>query len=212
MILGGVLLIALNVIGAKESGRLQVIVVIVLMVILGGFSGLATFSIEVDNFTPFFPFGATGDAYRLESPDRYHHIRDFVRRYLLHVLPAVIGVTLTVTLLALWSLGGSVTALIIAGVACAAVVLACGLYYRAKIRRLVAGLDTCDARVDVERYLWFPTAFPEMYEMHLWGAGFAMVALVALMMLFPGLDDGLTGLLAGAIGLAVAWVRQTRFG
>ena len=70
----------------------------------------------------------------------------------------------------------------------------------------------CDAHVDVERYLWFPTAFPELYEMNLWAAGFAMAALVALMTLFPGLDDGLTGLLAGAIGLAVAWVRQKRFG
>ncbi|WP_420454858.1 amino acid permease [Rubrivirga sp.] len=54
---GGVLLIALNIVGAKESGRLQVVIVLVLFVILGGFSGLAAFDIEAENFTPFFPFG-----------------------------------------------------------------------------------------------------------------------------------------------------------
>ncbi|MDP2498059.1 MAG: hypothetical protein Q8W44_08775 [Candidatus Palauibacterales bacterium] len=172
----------------------------------------ASFQEQEDGSVAFFPFGAAGDAYRIESPDRYHHIRGFVRRFLVHVLPAVVAVTLTVTLLALWSLGGSVTALLIAAVSCGAVVLACGVYYRTKVRRLVAGLETCDARVDVERYLWFPTAFPELYEMHLWAGGFAAAALVGLMLLFPDLDDGLTGLLAGAIGLTVAWVRQKRFG
>jgi amino acid transporter/nucleotide-binding universal stress UspA family protein len=55
--LGGILLIALNVIGAKESGRTQVAVVLTLLVILGGFSMVAVFNIEADNFTPFFPFG-----------------------------------------------------------------------------------------------------------------------------------------------------------
>src|SRR6056297_2038674 len=54
---GGLLLVALNIIGAKESGRLQVIIVLVLLVILGGFAGLAAFEIEADNFTPFAPFG-----------------------------------------------------------------------------------------------------------------------------------------------------------
>lgn len=171
----------------------------------------ASFREQEDGSVAFFPYGAAGDAYRLESPDRYRHIRGFVRRYLVHVLPAVIGVTLGVTLLALWSLGGSGTALIIAGGSCAAVLLACGVYYRTKVRRLVAGLETCDARVDVERYLWFPTALPDLYGMHLWAGGFAMVALVGLMLLFPDLDDGLTGLLAGAIGLAAAWVRQKGF-
>lgn len=172
----------------------------------------ASFQEQEDGSVAFFPYGAAGEAYRLESPDRYHHIRGFVRRYLVHVLPAVVGVTLTVTLLALWSLGGSVTALVVAGVSSATVVLACGGYYRSKIRRLVAGLETCDARVDVERYLWFPTAHPELYEMHLWAAGFTVPVLVGLMLFVPDLDDGLTGLLAGAIGLTAAWVRQKLFG
>ncbi|MEM1127773.1 MAG: amino acid permease [Bacteroidota bacterium] len=56
---GGLLLVALNIIGAKESGRLQVAIVLILLVILGGFSGLATFSVERQNFTPFFPFGTS---------------------------------------------------------------------------------------------------------------------------------------------------------
>ncbi|HMB98982.1 MAG TPA: amino acid permease [Balneolaceae bacterium] len=54
---GGVLLIVLNVIGAKESGRLQVIVVLTLFAILGGFSALGIFHLEPANFDPFFPFG-----------------------------------------------------------------------------------------------------------------------------------------------------------
>lgn len=54
---GGVLLIALNVIGAKESGRTQVVVVLTLMVILGIFAIVGAFHVEAENFTPFFPFG-----------------------------------------------------------------------------------------------------------------------------------------------------------
>ncbi|MCG2586943.1 amino acid permease [Rhodohalobacter sulfatireducens] len=56
-VIGGVLLVALNVIGAKESGRTQVIVVLTLFAILGGFSVFGVFNINVDNFTPFMPFG-----------------------------------------------------------------------------------------------------------------------------------------------------------
>jgi len=54
---GGLLLTALNVYGAKESGQMQVIVVLTLMGILGGFCGIGAFYIEWGNFTPFFPFG-----------------------------------------------------------------------------------------------------------------------------------------------------------
>ena len=54
---GGVLLTALNVYGAKESGQMQVIVVLTLLGILGAFCGIGAFYIEWGNFTPFFPFG-----------------------------------------------------------------------------------------------------------------------------------------------------------
>ncbi len=54
---GGLLLVILNVVGAKESGRLQVVIVLTLFAILGGFSLFGVFNIEPDNFTPFFPFG-----------------------------------------------------------------------------------------------------------------------------------------------------------
>ncbi|MEO1573262.1 MAG: amino acid permease, partial [Bacteroidota bacterium] len=54
---GGLLLVALNIVGAKESGRVQVVIVLILLVILGGFSALAAFQIEADNYAPFFPFG-----------------------------------------------------------------------------------------------------------------------------------------------------------
>ncbi|NBC66977.1 MAG: amino acid permease [Bacteroidetes bacterium] len=56
-VIGGVLLVALNVIGAKESGRTQVFVVLALFAILGSFSVFGVFNINVDNFTPFMPFG-----------------------------------------------------------------------------------------------------------------------------------------------------------
>lgn len=55
--IGGVLLTALNAYGAKESGRAQVVVVLTLFVILGGFCLIGLFYIDVDNFEPFFPFG-----------------------------------------------------------------------------------------------------------------------------------------------------------
>lgn len=54
---GGLLLIALNVRGARESGRTQVVVVLMLLVILGVFSVAGAFNMKAENFTPFFPFG-----------------------------------------------------------------------------------------------------------------------------------------------------------
>ncbi len=54
---GGILLTALNVYGAKESGKTQVVVVLALMAILGTFCVVGVFNMEWDNFTPFFPFG-----------------------------------------------------------------------------------------------------------------------------------------------------------
>lgn len=55
--IGGLLLVILNIVGAKESGRTQVIVVLTLFAILGAFSVLGVFQINTDNFTPFMPFG-----------------------------------------------------------------------------------------------------------------------------------------------------------
>lgn len=55
---GGILLTALNAYGAKESGQTQVIVVLMLMVILGGFCVIGLFYIDPSNYEPFFPFGS----------------------------------------------------------------------------------------------------------------------------------------------------------
>ncbi len=55
--LGGVLLVILNIVGAKESGRTQVIVVLTLFAILGGFSLIGFFHIDSANLNPFFPMG-----------------------------------------------------------------------------------------------------------------------------------------------------------
>ncbi len=55
--IGGVLLTVLNVIGAKESGRTQLVVVAVLLVILVAFIVLGVFNVSAENYRPFFPFG-----------------------------------------------------------------------------------------------------------------------------------------------------------
>jgi len=55
---GGVLLTILNVVGAKESGRMQVAVVLTLLGILGVFVGFGVFHMERENLTPFLPFGS----------------------------------------------------------------------------------------------------------------------------------------------------------
>jgi len=56
-VIGGILLTILNVIGAKESGRTQVVIVLILFAILGAFSFLGVFQIDSENYDPFMPFG-----------------------------------------------------------------------------------------------------------------------------------------------------------
>lgn len=55
---GGVALTALNVIGARESGRTQVVLVLFLLGILGGFAVYGAIRLEPGNLLPFFPHGA----------------------------------------------------------------------------------------------------------------------------------------------------------
>jgi amino acid transporter/nucleotide-binding universal stress UspA family protein len=56
-VIGAVLFTALNVIGAKESGGVQVVVVLTLLVILGGFALLGILHMERAYLRPFFPYG-----------------------------------------------------------------------------------------------------------------------------------------------------------
>ncbi|TVP57522.1 MAG: amino acid permease [Gemmatimonadales bacterium] len=56
--IGGVLLTALNVFGARESGRTQLVVVMVLLGILGVFAVYGAVRLEPGNLIPFFPMGA----------------------------------------------------------------------------------------------------------------------------------------------------------
>ncbi len=53
----GLLLTALNIIGAKESGGTQVVVVLTLLVILGIYTIGGFFTMDADNLDPFFPNG-----------------------------------------------------------------------------------------------------------------------------------------------------------
>jgi amino acid transporter/nucleotide-binding universal stress UspA family protein len=56
-LLGAVLLTLLNVVGAKQSGSAQVVVVLALLAILAVFVAGGAFQIEVGNFTPLLPYG-----------------------------------------------------------------------------------------------------------------------------------------------------------
>lgn len=161
---------------------------------------------QEDGSVAFFPYGAVGAAYRIESPDRYRHIRGFVRRYCLRTLPVIVVLGLALCALALWGMGGDVGPLVAAAASVAFLVLVAGVVYRTRVRRLVAGLETCDASFDVERHLFFPAMFPELYEMQLWGVAFGAVALYGLVKLFPDADTRFVGLAAGALGLVGGWI------
>ncbi len=56
----GIVLIAINVIGVKQTGGLQKILVLVMLVILGGFVGLTLGNIEGDSYGGFFAEGQAG--------------------------------------------------------------------------------------------------------------------------------------------------------
>lgn len=56
-IAAGILLTALNVIGAKESGGTQVVVVLTMLVILGLYAVGGFFNMDPQNLDPFFPHG-----------------------------------------------------------------------------------------------------------------------------------------------------------
>ncbi|KAA3662964.1 MAG: amino acid permease [Chloroflexi bacterium] len=58
-VIGGVMFIALNVLGAKESGGAQVIVVLTLLAILAVYTVGALFNVEPSNLTPFAPNGSS---------------------------------------------------------------------------------------------------------------------------------------------------------
>ena len=56
-VLGGIALTILNVVGAKESGGTQMVVVLILIGILMVFTLAAAFNVDPSNWIPFFPNG-----------------------------------------------------------------------------------------------------------------------------------------------------------
>ncbi|MCP5095498.1 MAG: amino acid permease [Chloroflexi bacterium] len=58
-VIGGIMFITLNIIGAKESGGAQVVVVLTLLAILGIYTVGALFNIDSSNLTPFAPNGTS---------------------------------------------------------------------------------------------------------------------------------------------------------
>jgi amino acid transporter/nucleotide-binding universal stress UspA family protein len=56
---GAVALTVLNVLGAKQSGSAQIVVVLALIAILGVFVAGGAFALETDNFTPLLPYGGS---------------------------------------------------------------------------------------------------------------------------------------------------------
>jgi amino acid transporter len=56
---GGILLTVLNIVGAKESGGTQVVVVLTLIVILGIYAIAGAFNVDPANWDPFFPNGVS---------------------------------------------------------------------------------------------------------------------------------------------------------
>lgn len=159
---------------------------------------------EDDTFV-FFPYGALGSAYRIRQPARYRHIRRSLRGYLKTTLPAVSVVGLVLPLAALGLSGGEPVALLLAAAGLLAVLLATGLRYRRQVRRLTAGLEAVEASRDLLGALWFPTAYPRLFRMYCWGAGFTIAAVVALAYLFPDVDDRLLGLAGGGLGVTAGW-------
>ena len=57
---GGLLLLTVNLVGAKASGVLQNLIVVVLLAILGAFVAVGLFSVEVSTLRPLLPFGWSG--------------------------------------------------------------------------------------------------------------------------------------------------------
>lgn len=163
------------------------------------------FAEREDEAVVFFPYGSTGGAYLIERPARYRHIRRFVRGYLKRSLPTVAGAALVLTGAALWLSGADPRGLLAAAGVLVALLLTYGLHYRRRIRRLVAGLETVDASPDLLRNFWFPRAFPRLYRIQCWGAGFTIAAVVALAYLFPGVDGRLLGLAGGGVGMTAGW-------
>lgn len=56
----GIILITVNVIGVKQTGGLQKILVVLMLFILGGFVGLNIGSVEAESYTGFFEAGTVG--------------------------------------------------------------------------------------------------------------------------------------------------------
>lgn len=156
-----------------------------------------------DGNVVFFPWGAMGDAYLIESRERYRTVRSFCRRYLSVSVPAMAGIGIGVSVVALWMFGGTPAALGVALGVMAITVVAAGAYFAVRIGDHLEGLRPTDERLDLQGQLWMPSTFPELHARSLQVMGTTLVVLVVLLATLDDASPEAIGLAAGVIGLAL---------
>lgn len=169
---------------------------------MGYFQSLAerSFQERDDGTVLFFPWGALGGAYVIQSRRRFEEIYGFCRRYLAFSIPTVVGVTLGGTLVILWRLGQnprSLTLLLLSFGGLAAILW---IYYAIRVRSLVKGLEESDERPDLPTR---PGANPLSAKLNAARKEIvlATVASGVLLHVLVDLEPGPLGLASGAFGL-----------
>ena len=156
-----------------------------------------------DGNVVFFPWGAMGDAYLIESRERYRAVRSFCRSYLAVSVPAMAGIGIGVSVVALSVFGGTPAALGVAMGVMGVSVVAAGAYFAVGVGGHLEGLRTTDERPDVQGNLWMPSAFPELHARSLQVMRTTLVVLVVLLATVDDASPEAIGLAAGVIGLAL---------
>lgn len=169
---------------------------------MGYFQSLAerSFQERDDGTVLFFPWGALGGAYVIESRRRFEEIYDFCRRYLAVSLPLMVGVALGGTLVVLWRLGQNPRSLSLLILSFGGLAAVLGIYYAIRVRSLVRGLEESDRRPDLPSR---PGANPMSARLNAARIEILLATVVSgvLLHFLVDLEPGPLGLAAGALGL-----------